>query len=195
MVTPRSGGCRSAFDVAGLLQMLDGAGLELAGFAQPSLYDPIRFLPEGVVLPDNTAPAQRLALAEKLGGGIRVHVAYAAAKGARVAPPMGKDSAVPHLRGVSAAQLARQVGKHGSLVVRAAGEAVTCSMPKASAPLIAAIDGIADLATIRGRSGLDALAFGAIWPLAERVLTGWGQLHYSAVRRHAPADRRIRTAR
>jgi hypothetical protein len=52
-------------------------------------------------------------------------------------------------------------------------------LPRATAPLIAAIGGGRSLGQIAAAAGLDWLAFGAAWGPVHRGLTGFNLLHYS----------------
>ena len=69
----------------------------------------------------------------------------------------------------------------GAVRMNVGEDKVTLALPKRAAPLIAAIDGRTDLAAIRGRAGLDPIAFAAAWGPVERALCGYGQMHYSTL--------------
>jgi SAM-dependent methyltransferase len=175
-----------AFSVPEMLGALGTAGLELAGVPEPAMYDlkallPESMLPEGVALPEGLSEAETMATAENLRGTFKTHIAYAVPKGARLAPPMGKPAAIPHLRGIDPRRLAQAVAQKGALRLTVGGSKVTLAIPKAAAPMIALIDGRRDLGAIRAVSRLDPIAFNTIWGAAERALTGYGQLHYSTL--------------
>ncbi len=172
-----------AFSIAELLAALGHAGLELAGVPEPALYDPAALLPDEVAVPEGLDQAGRMALAENLRGTFKSHVVYAVPRGARVAPPSGQAQAIPHLRGIDPKRLAQAVAQKGEVRLTAGGERRTHTLPKSAARLIALIDGRADLAAIRGRAGLDPVAFGAAWGPVERLLSGHGLLHYSSLLR------------
>ncbi|MEM8789789.1 MAG: class I SAM-dependent methyltransferase [Pseudomonadota bacterium] len=169
-----------AFTVAELLHTLDVAGLDLAGFAQPGLYDPARFLAgQGADL----TPPQRMALAEQLSGGLKTHVGYAVPKGAVPAPPTGRGADIPHLRGPRPAALAQHVAKTGRAAVTLAGERIAVEIPKAAAPLIAGIDGRRDVAALIARAAPDPVAGGTLWAAVDAALRPWGLLHYARLHR------------
>jgi len=170
-----------AFSVPDLLAALASAGLELSGFAEPALYDPRPMLPEDVELPA-LSPADRMALAENLRGTLKTHVAYAVPQGARVAPPLGRPEAVPHLR-ADPAKLAQVVAKKGEIALTRDGQRQVLALPKGAAPLIAGVDGRRSLADLCARAGLDRIAFAGLWGPVERALAPWGQLHYSRLLR------------
>ncbi len=169
------------FTVPALLAALERAGLALAGVPEPALYDPATILPKDVTPPEELDPAGRMALAENLRGTFKVHVAYAARQGEVQKPPFGKPQAIPHLRGVDGRRLAQAVAQKGGIRITAGGDKVTLDLPKAAAPMIAMIDGRTPLSAIRNRAGLDAIAFGMRWGPVERVLCGYGQMHYSTL--------------
>lgn len=169
------------FSVSELLSALNTAGLDLAGVPEPALYDPASLLPEGMILPDGLDEAAKMALAENLRGTFKTHIVYAVPRGRRIAPPLGKPAAIPHLRGVEPARLAQAVAQKGSLRLNVGGGKITLRLPKSAARLIAGIDGRRDLAAIRQGAGLDTIAFAATWARVETALTGYGQLHYSTL--------------
>ena len=81
------------------------------GFTTPALYELSRL----TEVPEGLGPWERMALAEKLRGTIRVHTGYAVAAGASGGTQgMAAGSArsnVPHLRGVQRQTLARAVAR------------------------------------------------------------------------------------
>ena len=172
-----------AFSVPDLLGALAGAGLELAGVPEPAMYDLKALLPQGVTIPKELSASETMAIAENLRGTFKTHIAYAVPKGARIAPPLGKPNAIPHLRAIDPRRLAQAVAQKGGLRLTVGGSKVTLAIPKAAAPLIARIDGRRDVAAIRALCRLDPIAFNTVWEAAERALTGYGQLHYSTVLR------------
>ncbi|MCB2136767.1 MAG: class I SAM-dependent methyltransferase [Rhodobacteraceae bacterium] len=167
------------FGIAELLAALEGAGLKYIGSPQAALYDPQRFLPDGTELPDGLSDAARMSLAEKLDGTIKTHVVYAVPKG-RTVPLAGKDmTSVPHLKGVSGADLARQVARTGEVTVTRGAEKSRIPISQGAAPILAGIDGRRPLALIAATAKLDSFAFAAVWRPVERVLTASGLLLYS----------------
>jgi SAM-dependent methyltransferase len=166
-----------SFDVDALLAMLDETGWELSSFCMPALYDLVRLAP----VPAHLSPAQRMAIAEKLRGTLKVHVGYAAPKGA-VRRASGRNRGlIPHLKGVQPRHLAQAVAQARALPLKVGAETEMVSLPVGSAPLIAAIDGQRNLAEIAGATGTDPVRFGAIWSQIEAELAGWGLLLYSQI--------------
>lgn len=169
------------YTVAELAGALTRAGLELVSALEPARYDPLRYLPasDEIAARVGALPAlDRMALAEELAGNMKTHVAYAARPGAAAEAGPGRPAAVPHLRGVGAAALARQVAAKGGFRVSSDGLDYQVQIPRSLAPLIAAIGG-SSLGEIAERARLDWLTFGTAWAPVHRGLTGFNLLHYS----------------
>lgn len=127
---------------------------------------------------DHTA----MTLAEKLNGTIRTHTGYAVPYEADIKLPTGRNRAVvPHIKGMSAAQLAKAVTQGQTPSLSDGGVTGKLSLPKQTAQVIAAINGRRSLQQICAQCGLDPFAFGAIWTQIETELTPWGFLVYSRV--------------
>lgn len=174
--------CDRAFAIEELDAHLAGAGLGLVSPAQPALYDPARFLPHGVELPEGLSRAARMGLAERLSGTLKTHVVYAAhAARAGRAMARGSDSAlVPHLRGAAPEKLAAHVAAKGEVAAQGAGTRIVEPLPRACAPLLARIDGRRSVAEIVRAAGGDALSALGHWARIDRALTRWGLLHYAS---------------
>jgi hypothetical protein len=110
---------------------------------------------------------------------MKTHIVYAARPGDCAEAQPGRPGAVPHLKGVAPSGLARQVAAKGGFSVNTDGMKYTVGIPRASAPLVAAIGGGRTLGGIAAAAGLDWLAFGAAWGPVHRALTGFNLLHYS----------------
>ena len=167
-----------AFDVTELLRILADTGWQLSGFTMPALYDLSRItdVPEGMEV------AVQMAVAEKLRGTIKTHVAYAVADGQAAAN--GKNRAlVPHFKGLQPQQLAQAVAKGQTPKLTFAGTQAELGLPKEAARLIAAVDGRRSLAEIMNVAGLDPIQAGLLWGKVERELGGWGMLLYSNILR------------
>ena len=168
-----------AYGIDELAGTLAATGWRLAGFATPALYDLARITerPEGM---DDTAA---MAVAEKLRGTIRMHVAYAVPGNDARKPARATDRAlVPHLRGVQPRALAQAVAQGRVLPVTLKEARAEITLSRGAAPLIAAIDGRRSLAQIAQVARVDPLAFGGLWAPVERELVAWGLLLYSGLR-------------
>ncbi|MBV2360087.1 class I SAM-dependent methyltransferase [Thalassococcus sp. CAU 1522] len=169
-----------AYSVTELAGVLSDTGWRLQGFTTPALYDLARITDRPAGMDDVTA----MALAEKLTGTIRVHVAYAVPSGDPRKPASGSDrTLVPHLKGVAPRVLAQAVAQGKSLPVSSDGVKAELRLPREAAVLLADIDGRRDLARIAAGAGLDPLAFGALWSKVEAPLLNWGLLLYSGMLR------------
>ncbi|MEQ9259702.1 MAG: class I SAM-dependent methyltransferase [Roseovarius sp.] len=167
-----------AYSVGELLEVMAMTGWHLSGFVTPAPYDLARLAER----PEGMGEAEAMALAEKLLGTIRVHTGYACAAEEARGPATGKDRArIPHLKGVQARALAQAVAQGQKVTVGADGLSEALELPKAAAPLIAAIDGRRSLAEIAALAKADPISFGAAWAKVEARLAPWGMLLYSSV--------------
>ena len=164
-----------AFTVERLCGTLAAVDLELVSFVEPARYDPSRFLAK----PTELNAVKAMAVAEKLDGTIKTHIGYAVRSERQVEPASGGMAAVPHLKGVPPANLAKVVASEGRIQIRSGSEKVSLNIPKTAAPIIARINGRSTLGEISAAARLDPIAFGAAWKPAERALAGWGLLWYS----------------
>lgn len=170
------------YTVNQLAEALGQAGLALVSFTEPARYDPLRYLPEAPEIAERVqalAPLDRAALAEEHCGNLKTHVLYAARPGEAAMAKPTTPEAVPHLRRVAPAALARHVAQKGALPVTTDGLSYVVDMPRSAAPLIARIDGRRSLGEIAAARRLDWLAFAAAWAPVHRGLTGFNFLHYS----------------
>ena len=169
-----------AYDVDTLLATLDRTGWALSGFILPILYDLARYTDP----PKDLSDAQSMALAEKLAGTIRTHTAYVVKKDSGITPATGRNRAlIPHLKGVQATALSQAITKGQPIKLSMDGVHGTLDMPKAAAPLIAAIDGRCSLTEIAVATRTDPIGMGALWDKVEAALIPWGMLLYSTVLR------------
>lgn len=170
-----------AYDVATLDATLQRSGWALRSFTTPAKYDPTRFAP----VPEGMDRVTRMAVAEKLCGSMRMHIAYAvpqeAAEG-RIADGRAPDL-VPHLMGVGAAALSRAVSEGRPVPVKAGGERIELRLPREVATALALIDGRRTLAEIAARTGQEMSRFAGVWGRASDRLSGWGLLLYSGLLR------------
>ncbi len=96
----------------------------------------------------------------------------------------GKNRAlVPHLKGVQPRALAQAVAQGKAPKLTFAGIDAQLRLPKAAAPLIAAIDGRRTLNEIATATKTDPISMGATWARVEAELAGWGILLYSGILR------------
>ncbi|MDA8747345.1 class I SAM-dependent methyltransferase [Litoreibacter sp.] len=168
------------FAIDTLCDSLQRAGLRFAGTPQAALYDLSRFSD----VPDGMSSVQQMALAERLDGTIKAHVIYAQVADREDSIATGTSTKdVPHLKGMTAQALAQKITRDGKITVTLNGEKHHVSLAKQAAKVIAGIDGRRDLEMIRQASGLDPLAFKAIWAPVHRALTPFGLMIYSRLLR------------
>ncbi len=148
----------------------------------PGRYDPQHYLPRDPELSERVkalGPLEKAALAEQLAGNMKTHIVYAARPGEAAEAQPSRSQAVPHLKDVAAAALARHVAANGGFTVETDGLDHAIDLPRAAAPLIAAIGNGRSLGDIAAAARLDWLAFGAAWGPVHRGLCGFNLLHYS----------------
>lgn len=170
------------FTVNELGSALERAGLAVVSFLEPARYDPQRYLPGDPEFAERVkalAPLEMAGMAEQLSGNMKTHIVYAARPGECAEAQPSRAAAVPHLKGVAPAALARQVAAKGGFSVDTDGMKYAIELPHGSAPLIAVIGGGRSLGDIAAAARLDWLAFAAAWGPVHRGLTGFNLLHYS----------------
>lgn len=169
-----------AFAAPDILETLERTGWRLQGFATPALYDLTRITKR----PEGMADATAMAVAEKLRGAIRVHVAYAVPAGDARKPARGPSPAlIPHLRGLQAQPVARMVAQGKPLPLTLKEMKTQITLPREAAPLIAAVNGTRTLGEIAKGAGLDPFRFAALWGKVEHEFLDWGLMLYSGLGR------------
>ena len=174
------------FTVAELAQALDRAGLAITAFGEPGAYDLRRYLPKSIRPPQELNEIQSMGLAEMLSGCLKSHVVYAAPK-ERVSEALAgkpKTEDVPHLRpDVPADKVADAIARTGRIRLTTASGKKTIELPKASAAILARVDGHRNLASIAADAGLSDTAIRGKWNRIDETLRPWGLLHYSWLNR------------
>ncbi|MSO89476.1 MAG: class I SAM-dependent methyltransferase [Rhodospirillaceae bacterium] len=133
-----------AYTVPELAALIAEAGLRIAGFIEPALYEPATYLndPE---LRRRLAPldlVERAAFAENLAGNLKTHVVYAVAHANPVAPPSpDAPSTVPVPREGDFAGWAGDFQPGGALTTRIGDLTLRFPLPRLAAAIAARIDG------------------------------------------------------
>lgn len=141
-----------AYRVPGVLALLDAARLRLVGFIEPIRYRPETWVSDPAVRRRlaELAPAARMAAAELLSCTMKVHICYAVprdrADGTVAAPT---DEAVPVIRDLDPAQLARTLKPGVPLTVRFDGVPLAVPLPNLAGPIVARVDGQRTIGDIR----------------------------------------------
>jgi SAM-dependent methyltransferase len=158
-----------AFTVTAFAELLAGAGMAVAAFMEPMRYDPATWLPDPKLrarAASLSATAQA-ALAEALTANMSVHIAYCR----RAAEPVTRadalaDAAVPVMREVPGAELAKSILADGSLPFLFDGLRAVLRLPTESTVILQAIDGersVADLRALFAGRGMPEAKFSRAW--------------------------------
>ncbi len=176
-----------AFTVPEFAGLVDEAGLTIASFVEPLRYEPRLYLADESLRRrcDGLAPLEQAALAERLAGNLKTHVAYLARRPGTVARLDSPDW-VPLLIEIDAGQLAASLERKGSIGGTVEGLDITLPVPPLAAALAAGIDGrrsfgeiVAALRAERGGAERD-------WVQAAQALTAaLGGLNKLLLRRPA----------
>lgn len=141
-----------AYDVAGLAELVAGAGLEIAAFIEPWRYDPASYLSDADLLSRlrRLDPIARAGFAELLAGNLKRHIVYLVRRGeaARSVADAGDAGMAPVLRAGSESWVK---GVAGARVLKAKidGIEVKFPLPALAAPILARIDGRRTIAAIQ----------------------------------------------
>ena len=152
-----------AFDVPALHGLLRQAGLTVTCWMEPLRYDPAIYLPDARLRARLATldPVARAALAEGLCGNMSTHVVYAVRTADAPAPPDGtQPGAVPVMREMPGAELAKHIRPDGTLPFLFDGLRVPVPLPPLAAPLLRLVDGQRSVgaitAELAGRAGREA---------------------------------------
>ncbi|MEM6824800.1 MAG: class I SAM-dependent methyltransferase [Pseudomonadota bacterium] len=170
-----------AFSVPELLDVLGGAGWRLQGFTMSRLYDLDLYATHR---PKDLSDEDAMALAEKLAGTIKTHVAYAVPREDLRPMPLNRPWAetrkrIPHLKGAIAKKLAQRVADGGPVSAGFGGVKRELDLPKATAPLLGLIDGRRTAGNIAKKAKLEPARAAVAWARIEAALAPWGMLLYS----------------
>ncbi len=154
-----------SFTVTAFHALLEAAGLAVTGWIEPMRYDPAIYLPDAKlrVRAGKLGPVQRAALAEALCGNMSTHVVYAVRTTEMPASPDGlAPAAVPVMREMGGADLAKHIRPDGTLPFLFDGLRVPVPLPPLAAAILRLIDGHRSVAAIgaelAGRTAPDAFA-------------------------------------
>ena len=140
-----------AFSVTALHDLLTAAGLRVTCWMEPMRYDPAIYLPDAK-LRARTATldvSQRPALAEALCGNMSTHVVYAVRAADTPPAPDGLDpAAVPVMREMAGAELAKHIRSDGTLPFLFDGLRVPVPLPALAKAILPLVDGERTVAAI-----------------------------------------------
>ncbi len=132
-----------AFSVEEMAALIDEADLRLATFIEPARYDPLSHVrdPGARRALAGLDAMARAAFAEKLTGAMARHVFYAVRRANPTAPAaLDRDDAVPMLRGIDGAALAKALGTRGVLVAGDGALQLRTPVPVISGAIAAQLD-------------------------------------------------------
>jgi len=141
-----------AFTVPEIVELVDGSALNLVSFIEPLRYDPATYLKDPALLRrlDDLTAAQQASLAEQLAGNLKTHVFYVSrrAPAEALAQPDGPE-AIPCLRVLKGAQLAKAVQRDLMLKGEFDGLALKFPLPRLATAVLPWIDGQTSLGQIQ----------------------------------------------
>ena len=154
-----------AYDIPALFALLDGAGLHVTALMEPMRYDPALYLPDPKLRARIAGldPLARAAVAETLCGNMSTHVVYCVRAADAPVPPDGAaPDAVPVMREMGGADLARAVLPDGTVPFLFDGLRIPVALPALAPALLRLIDGERSVAGIAaamaGRASPEAVA-------------------------------------
>ncbi|HEX6958774.1 MAG TPA: class I SAM-dependent methyltransferase [Ferrovibrio sp.] len=169
-----------AYTVPELAALIEGAGLSVTAWIEPCRYDPLSYLKDNELRRRAAAlpPLEQAALAERLSGAMKTHVAYAVPR-ARAAEAVAQPAAdlIPWLNGVPPKALAETLAKRGELTVTFHTERFVFAAPPRAAEIAALLDGRRSLGEIAQALGLSWEDFSALYAPLHALLTGINKLY------------------
>ncbi len=134
----------AAFTIPRLAALVGAAGLEIATLVEPLRYDPDTWLADPRLRARTAAldPIARAALAEAICGNMGIHIAYCVRAGEAPPPPAWDDpAAIPVLRELDGAKLAKALPPDGMLPITWDGLRTRVALPRLAGALLARVDG------------------------------------------------------
>ena len=158
-----------AFTVTAFTDLLASAGMAVSAFMEPMRYDPATWLAEPKLRARaaSLGPTERAALAEALTANMSVHIAYCrrVSEPVAMADPLA-EAAVPVMREVPGAELAKSILPDGSLPFLFDGLRAVLRLPIESTAILHAIDGqrsVGDLRALFTGRGMPEAKFNRAW--------------------------------
>ncbi|SDE26543.1 methyltransferase [Belnapia rosea] len=155
-----------AYTVPQLAALVAEAGLRITCWVEPVRYDPDSYLPDPRLRARTAAmtPIERAALAEAITGNMGIHILYCRrAEEADPAPPWEEPEAVPVLREMDGAALARGLPRDGTIPVSFDGLRVNLPMPRLAGAILQRVDGRRSFGAIADELAANGVAREAFW--------------------------------
>lgn len=175
-----------AFTVPQLAALAAAAGLTIRTLVEPVRYDPDLYLADPKLRTRTAAmtPVERAALAEAICGNMGIHIAYCVRAGDPAALPDWTDpGAVPLLRELDGAAVAKGIRPDGTLPVAFDGLRAAVPMPRLAAAILARIDGatpVGAIADALAANGVSREAFARDFAALARQLEALNRLLLAA---------------
>lgn len=175
-----------AFTVPQLAALVEAAGLTIRTLVEPVRYDPDLYLADPKLRARTAAmaPVERAALAEAICGNMGIHIAYCVRAGDPAALPDWTDpEAVPVLRELDGAAVAKGIRPDGTLPVAFDGLRAAIPMPRLAAAILARIDGatpVGAIADALAANGVSREAFARDFAALARQLEALNRLLLAA---------------
>ncbi len=175
-----------AFTVPQLAALVAEAGLRIACWVEPVRYDPDSYLPDPRLRARTAAmtPVERAALAEAVTGNMGIHIVYCVrADAPEVTPPWDDPEAVPVLREMDGAAVARGLPRDGTLPVTFDGLRVNLPLPRLAGAILQHVDGRRSFAAIADAVAAKGVAREAYWrelPALRRSMEAMNRLLVAA---------------
>ena len=175
-----------AFTVPELARLIEAAGLRLRTLVEPIRYDPAIYLPDPKLRARLAAlgAVERAALAEAICGNMGIHIAYCTrAEDTPALPDWQNQAAIPVLRELDGAAMAKGIRADGTLPVAFDGLRVALPMPRLAGAILGRIDGrirIGEIADALAAQGTPREAFARDFNALVTQLEGLNRLLIAA---------------
>ena len=175
-----------AYTVPQLAELVAAAGLRIACWVEPVRYDPDAYLPDPRLRARTAAmtPIERAALAEAVTGNMGIHILYCRrAEDPEPERPWEDPEAVPTLREMDGAALARGLPRDGTLPVTFDGLRVNLPLPRLAGAILQRVDGRRSFGAIADElaaNGISREAFGRDLAALRRSMEAMNRLLIAA---------------
>ena len=155
-----------AYTVPELGALVAAAGLRIACWVEPVRYDPDSYLADPRLRARTAAmsPLERAALAEAITGNMGIHIVYCVRAGdPEVTPPWEDPAAVPTLREMDGAALAKGLPRDGTIPVSFDGLRVNLPLPRLAGAILQRVDGRRSFGEIADEMAANGVSREAFW--------------------------------
>ncbi|MBL6458104.1 methyltransferase [Belnapia sp. T6] len=155
-----------AYTVPDLAALVAEAGLRIACWVEPVRYDPDAYLPDPRLRARTAGmtPIERAALAEAITGNMGIHILYCRrAEEPEPERPWEDPEAVPTLREMDGAALAKGLPRDGTLPVTFDGLRVNLPLPRLAGAILQRVDGRRSLGAIADELAANGIAREVFW--------------------------------